>query len=116
MRKGSASSICDIGVDDVAAEEAGAAAGIDVNSLKMTNTVAQHLADYTKAGKLSRPYMNSPLTIRSIIEAGQPIPDPGGVPGALRWDVPGAFKGSAGTWELVIDPANNTILHFLFAR
>jgi hypothetical protein len=27
---------------------------------------------------------------------------------------PGAFRGSPGTWQLVIDPANNTILHFRF--
>jgi hypothetical protein len=82
----------------------------------MTNTVAQHLADITKAGELSRPYLGSRLLNRSIMEAGQPVADPGGVPGALRWDVPGAFEGSTGTWQLVIDPVNNTILHFLFVR
>jgi len=30
------------------------------------------------------------------MEGANPIPDPGGVPGALRWDVPGAFRGSEG--------------------
>ena len=46
--------------------------------------------------------------------AGEARPDPGGVTGALRWDVPGAFRGAEGTWELVYDPASNTILHFNF--
>ena len=45
---------------------------------------------------------------------GKPIPDPGGVPGALRWDVPGTFNKSTGTWELVIEPRTNRILHFMF--
>jgi hypothetical protein len=46
--------------------------------------------------------------------AGEPIPDPGGVPGALRWDVPGTFRGSNGVWELVVDPKTQTILHWNF--
>jgi hypothetical protein len=45
---------------------------------------------------------------------GKPIPDPQGVAGALRWDVPGGFNGSNGTWQLVVDPKTNTILHFMF--
>lgn len=73
---------------------------------KLTDTVAKNLP--------TRPYLKSPLTIREIMAGGKPIADPGGVPGALRWDVPGAFNGSTGTWELVIDPKTNTVLHFLF--
>ncbi len=88
--------------------------GIDVMQLGRTATVARHAEEVTKAGESARPYINSPLTIRSIIEAGDPVPDPGGVPGGLRWDVPGGFRGSPGTWELVIDQPSNTILHFLF--
>ncbi|MGH2750228.1 MAG: hypothetical protein ACRDK3_05055 [Actinomycetota bacterium] len=52
--------------------------------------------------------------MREIMEAADPIPDPGGVPGALRWDVSGAYGGSQGTWQLVVDPNTNTVLHFLF--
>jgi hypothetical protein len=80
--------------------------GIDLEALRPTETVAAHAAE--------RPYINSPHTIRNIIESGTPRPDPGGVPGALRWDVPGSFRGSEGTFELVIDPATNRVLHFLF--
>jgi RHS repeat-associated protein len=87
---------------------------LDANELGMTKTVEQHLADITKDGRLARPYGNFRLTIQSIMDAGKPIPDPGGVPGALRWDVPGAMNGSPGTWELVVDPKTKTILHFLF--
>jgi hypothetical protein len=58
--------------------------------------------------------MGSPLTVREIMAGGQPVPDPGGFPGALRWDVPGKFRGAEGTWELVLDPATKTILHYNF--
>lgn len=88
--------------------------GIDVSELRLTGTVSSHLDDLTKTGEAARPYLNSRLTMREIMEAADPIPDPGGVPGALRWDVPGAFRGSEGTWQLVVDPSSNTVLHFLF--
>jgi hypothetical protein len=48
------------------------------------------------------------------MEAGSPIPDPGGLPGGLRWDVTGTFNGRQGAWELVIDTETNTVVHFLF--
>lgn len=83
----------------------GAAEAVKVGEYTLTRTVAGKLAE--------RPYLNSPLTLREIMAAGKPIPDPGGVAGALRWDVPGAFRGSAGTWELVVDPRSNTVLHWL---
>lgn len=84
----------------------GAADIIKIGDYALTRTVAGKLAE--------RPYLNSPLTLREIMAAGRPIPDPGGVAGALRWDVPGTFRGSAGTWELVIDPQSRTVLHWLF--
>lgn len=65
-------------------------------------------------GEAARPYLNSPNTIEEIMKGGTPVPDPGGVPGALRWDVGGTFRGSEGTWELVLDPATDTILHYNF--
>ncbi len=43
-----------------------------------------------------------------------PVSDPGGVPGALRWDAQGTMNGSVGTYELVVDPGSNKVLHFLF--
>lgn len=89
-------------------------AGINAFDLKMSSTVEQHISDLAKDGSLARPYANSGLTIQNIMDAGTPVPDPGGVPGALRWDVPGALNGSSGTWELVVDPQTDTILHFLF--
>jgi RHS repeat-associated protein len=88
--------------------------GINANHLSMTRTVEQHVLKYSKDGRLARPYGSSRLTIQEIMKAGNPVPDPGGVPGALRWDVPGALNGSPGTWELVVDPTTRTVLHFLF--
>jgi RHS repeat-associated protein len=79
--------------------------GIDLENLRPTGTVAGEAA--------TRPYINSPLTIKNIIESGTPAADKF-VPGALRWEVPGSFNGSQGVYELVIDPATNRILHFLF--
>jgi hypothetical protein len=72
----------------------------------LTETVENNLA--------SRPYLNSPLTIDEIQSTGLGVPDPGGLPGALRYDVPGSFNGSQGTYQLVIDPNTNTVYHFLF--
>jgi hypothetical protein len=45
--------------------------------------------------------------------AKKPVPDSWGT-GALRWEVPGAFRGSEGTWELVVHPESNLIYHFNF--
>ncbi len=88
------------------------------DELKLSDTVAKHLNDVVQhgqyKGELARPYLNSKLTIQQIMEAQDPIPDPGGIPGGLRWDVPGWFRDSYGTWELVIDPSTNTIVHFNF--
>jgi uncharacterized protein RhaS with RHS repeats len=99
-----------------AARTSGAAASTEYN---LTQTVASHA--------LERPYINSPLTIREIISTGRGVPDPGGIPGALRYNVPGSFSSarfsgtagseqsiSKGTYELVIQPRKNTIYHFLF--
>jgi hypothetical protein len=48
------------------------------------------------------------------MKAGRPVPDPGGIPGGLRWDVPGTCNGAKGIWELVVDVQNKLIVHFLF--
>jgi hypothetical protein len=87
---------------------------LDASTLKMTKTVEQHLTDYAKDGRLSRPYGGSIVTIQEIIDAATPVADPQGAPGACRWDVAGTFRGSSGTWQLVIDINTGTILHFLF--
>lgn len=91
---------------------------LKVGKFTYTETAAKHFTEFVKkgpnAGRLSRPYMKSQLTIEEIMTAGKPIPDPGGIPGGLRWDVPGALRGSEGTWELVIHPETNVIYHFNF--
>jgi hypothetical protein len=72
----------------------------------LTQTVRNNIA--------TRPYINSSLTIREITATGRGITDPGGIQGALRYDVPGTFAGTTGIYELVIQPETNTIFHFLF--
>ena len=52
--------------------------------------------------------------MQEIMSAKPPLSDPRGVPGALRWDVQGEMNGSKGSYELVVDPKTNTVLHFLF--
>jgi RHS repeat-associated protein len=74
----------------------------------LSNTVASHSE--------SRPYLDSHQLIDEIQGAAKGIRDPGGVSTARRWDVPGFFGGKTGNWELVMNEANDTILHFLFAR
>jgi hypothetical protein len=85
--------------------------------LKLSRTVEQHTLDVSRRGTPARPYMNPSIRtrlIQDIMDAREPIPDPQGVPGALRWDVEGSINGSRGVWELVIDTKTNTVLHFLF--
>ena len=48
------------------------------------------------------------------MDAAEPISDPGGIPGGLRWDVPGNFNSRYGIWELVVDVPNRLIVHFNF--
>ncbi|QDQ27872.1 RHS repeat protein [Chitinimonas arctica] len=83
-----------------------------------TRTAGGHFNDYVKRGEnrgeLSRPYMSSPLTIREIMGSGAGRADPGGVPGAIRYDAPGNLRGSSGTYELVVNPTTGTIYHFNF--
>jgi hypothetical protein len=110
-----------LGAEGIAAWRAAktAAEGVRVGEFTLTRTVAGHMDDLVSKsgpflGEPARPYLNSVRTIREIIAAGKPIPDPGGIPGALRYDVPGAFRGSQGVWELVVDPVTRTIFHFNF--
>ena len=89
---------------------------MQVGRFRLTETVANHLGDVVKRGtfkgEAARPFLNSPNAIQEIMSAGKGVADPGGVAGALRWDVSGAFRGSQGTWELVMK--DDLILHFNF--
>jgi RHS repeat-associated protein len=107
--------------------------GIDPSKLKFTDTAQNHLNEVYKndkiikigedgfktkfyAGESTRPYVENGTTllVDEIMKAKSPIPDPGGIPNGLRWDVPGSFAGKEGVWELVINKDTNTIVHFLF--
>ncbi|KYF73430.1 hypothetical protein BE11_19925 [Sorangium cellulosum] len=92
-----------------------------VGNFRYTETAAKHLDEIItkgpRAGRLARPFMRSPLLIREIMAGGKGIPDPGGLAGALRWDVPGAIlnkenKFTEGIWELVVK--DDLIVHFNF--
>lgn len=80
---------------------------MQVGRFTLSGTVAKHLTEVVKhgphKGQLARPYLRSPHTVEQVMKAGKGVPDPGGAAGALRWDVPGTFRGSQGTWELVVD-------------
>lgn len=94
--------------------------GINADDFDLSNTVANHRNDTVRRGAFSgeraRPFLDSPHTMNEIMQAADPIPDPGGVPGGLRWDVEGTFRGSEGVWELVVDANTNTVLHFNFVK
>jgi len=91
--------------------------GTEQFPFQYSGSLLKHLNAYiTKgeyAGMLERPYMRSPLLIRSIMRTGKGAPDKF-IEGAIRYEVAGMFRGSKGTWELVIDPKENRIYHFLF--
>lgn len=78
--------------------------GLDIDNLKFSKTVESHTG---------RPYQDSKLTIKEIIESSAPSPDPRGT-GALSWNVEGSFNGSSGQYELIIDPQSNTVWHYVF--
>ena len=77
----------------------------NAGKLKRSKTVMSHLS--------SRPYTNSTLTIQNIMKAGKPMAD-SSLKNGLKWVVNGTYNGSSGAWELVVDTATNTIVHFLF--
>jgi hypothetical protein len=84
-----------------------------------TKSAAKHLTEVVKrgenAGQLSRPYMRSGLVIQEIMNAGKGVPD-ATYKGGINYQVPGVFRGSAGTWELGINPKTNVIYHFNFTN
>ncbi len=83
-------------------------------SLKYTQTVTDHLDDLARSGRPSRPYMNTTLVVQEIMRAVSPTQDPGGLISGLRWDAPGMVGKTSGTWELVVDLANQMIVHYQF--
>jgi hypothetical protein len=91
-----------------AAETVVEGAAIDAFELEFSETAASHIG--------TRPFMNSRLLIQEIMESAEPIADPQGALNTVRWDVPGAFNGSEGTWELVVNTAEKIIYHFNFVR
>ena len=92
----------------------------NAEDLKMSQTVQNHMNDVIKkgpnAGQLSRPYIDSDgttLLLKEIMESADSVPDTI-LQSGLRWDVSGTFRGSTGTWELVVDTSTNTVVHFNF--
>lgn len=90
--------------------------------LKNSNTVQNHINDIvrkgTNKGEPSRPYIDTDgttLLLDEIMNAASPVKD-SVLSNGLRWDVEGVFRGSKGTWELVIDKSTNTIVHFNFVN
>ena len=90
---------------------------VSLGKYRLSQTVANHLDDLVLRGRFkgepARPYLNSRQVLEEIVASGKGLPDPGGVPGALRWEVPGTFRGSQGVWEVVVDSAD-TVLHWNF--
>lgn len=84
-----------------------------------TKTAAKHFSDIVKKGiykgEMARPYMNSPLTIQEIMQAGKGIPD-ATFKGGVNRKVPGVFRGTQGIWELGINPKTKVIYHFNFTH
>jgi hypothetical protein len=89
-------------------------------SLTNTQTLQAHIEDVIRhgpnKGQLSRPYIDTSGTntlFDEIMQASKPTKD-AVLANGLRWDTPGAFRGSDGIWELVVDLDTNKIVHFNF--
>ena len=98
----------------------GTSNAINASELKMSKTVQNHMNDIIKKGAnkgdLARPYIDSngtTMLVDEIMKGGTPVKDTV-LKNGLRWDVEGTFRGSTGTWELVVDTSSNTIVHFNF--
>lgn len=90
-----------------AAEQVQFKYGIDVDNLHYTETVMRQMAN--------RPYQEIRALVMMIIGKSSPVSDPkGSLPAGLWWESSGTYNGSAGVYELLIDSASNTIVHFLF--
>ncbi|NMA64908.1 MAG: hypothetical protein GX957_01535 [Clostridiaceae bacterium] len=105
---------------DVMNSSEGAGNAVNASELKMSKTVQNHMNDIIKKGAnkgdLARPYIDSngtTLLVDEIMKGGTPVKD-AVLKNGLRWDVNGTFRGSTGTWELVVDKSSNTIVHFNF--
>ena len=85
--------------------------------VRLSGTVMRHVPELVRygpfRGEFARPYLQSTLVILQMMLAKAPVADRW-VSTAMRWDVPGFFRGRSGTWELVVDLATNTIIHFNF--
>jgi hypothetical protein len=88
--------------------------GYKVGDYTLEYGAYKHLNDVNKLGVFDRPFLRSPNTIGEIISTGKSVPDPRGMANVIRYDVPGTFRGSQGTWELVVEPTTKTIYHFNF--
>jgi hypothetical protein len=91
---------------------------IDPSTLKMSQTVQNHLGDLVKSGTFkgesARPFMQKGTTLLlQEIMKGTPVKDKS-LENGLKWVVDGTFRGAQGAWELVIDLEKNMIMHFNF--
>jgi hypothetical protein len=89
-------------------ETATAGATLDASELRLSDTAANHAGTH--------PFAASRLLLQEIMDAAEPVADPQGALGAVRWDVPGRFNGCAGTWELVVNANERVIYRFDFVR
>ena len=108
------------GIEVVPKGVEGTSNAINASELKMSKTVQKHMNNIIKKGAnkgdLARPYVDSngtTMLVDEIMKGGTPVKDTA-LKNGLRWDVEGTFRGSTGTWELVVDTSSNTIVHFNF--
>lgn len=97
--------------------EARIIAKVSSKGFTYTKSAGNHFGDIVKKGvnkgQMSRPYMNSNLTIKEIMSSGKGIPD-ATFKGGMNWKAPGNFRGSEGIWQLGVNPETNVIYHFNF--
>lgn len=78
---------------------------------QQSNTVRNHSSDRAKNGNSSRPYNDSNLLMREIMNSKPGTRDR--FSEGMRWDVPSSMNGSNRNYELVVSPSGQ-VLHFLF--
>ena len=92
---------------------------LKVGEYSYTATAGAHWTEMvTKGvyhGKRAREFMGSPLLIEEIIGTGAGVADASAV-GATSYRVSGVYRGTKGTWQLVVDQSKKIIYHFNFVK
>ena len=107
----------------------GAVAGWGVGYFAASSTAVSQCASVSKClkskkafgftktvlGHTERPYRNSTLLVKEIMQSATGIVDKSAA-NCYKWAVPGVYNKTKGVWELVVNTKTKTVVHLLFRK